>query len=64
MRNLLLFVAVVVLIAIGCYIHRPSVARKNFGAFVRGERVLGFKIWQWMLAILLVAVAAGAVLGR
>jgi len=52
------------LIAVGCYVHRPSIARKNFGAFVRGERVLGFKIWQWMVAILMVAVVMGVLFGR
>ena len=50
--GLVLFVALAIALDIGN-------ARRNFGAFVSGERVWGLKLWQWMIAFVLVAFLIG-----
>lgn len=37
-------------------------ARRNFGAFVSGERVCGLKLWQWMIVSALAAFLVESIL--
>ena len=41
--------AVLAAVAILCTRFDIGNARKNFGAFLSGERIAGLKMWQWVL---------------